>query len=187
MPFNCNDLDDKKPLIYCSVGSHPDYCEHRMKLFSAVLEAVKQRPHLQAIIQIIDKSEREMFNPLPDNVIISGWVPQLEVLARSHIFITHGGFSSIRESLYSGVPMIVFPFLNDGFGNSARCVFHHLALRGDIRKVTPKIVEKLIDKICNDDSYHRSVKRMQKIFLEQENCKKGIDFIEDLINNQKKI
>jgi len=182
-PFDWDTIDEKKTLIYCSVGSHPDYCKDRMRLFRAVIEAMRQRPGLQGIIQVSDKTERESLEPLPENVVTVEWVPQLDVLARAHIFITHGGMSSIRESLYSGVPMIIFPWGIDQAGNSARIVFHHLGLRGNIKRVTPEIAGDCIDKLCGDPSYYRSVKQMQEVFLEQEDCIKGVDFIESMISS----
>jgi hypothetical protein len=180
--FNWGIVDESKPLIYCSVGSHPAYCKDRMRLFQAVIEALQQRPHLQAVIQVSELSERETLNPPPGNVIILEWVPQIEILSRSYIFITHGGMSSVREAIYTGVPMIVFPWgVDQPGGGGARVVFHHLGLRGDIKKVTPGIVGEYIDKICNDNTFHQSVKQMQKVFHQQENCKKGVDFIERFI------
>lgn len=181
MPFNWGTIDGKKPLVYCSIGSHPDYCSDRIRLYRAVIESLKDRPHLQGIIQVWDKQERNSLNPLPRNVITIEKVPQLEILSRALLFITHGGLASVREGIFCGVPMIVFPWGVEQPGNSARVMYHHLGLRGDIRNVTGKTIGRLIDKICNDSSYHQSVKQMQKIFREQENCEKGIGFIESMI------
>jgi MGT family glycosyltransferase len=181
VPFNWAVVDKAKPLIYCSIGSHPLYCKDRIKLYLAVIESLKDRPHLQGIIQVWNKQERNSLNPEAGNVIIMESVPQIDVLSRAHIFITHGGLSSVRESIYCGVPMIVFPWGVEQPGNSARIIYHHLGLRGDIQKVTGKTLGDLIDKIFSDPSYNRSVKQMQKIFLEKENFEKGISFIDTVI------
>lgn len=178
MPLDWRAVDKTKPLIYCSIGSHPNYSKERVRLFRAVIESLKARPHLQGIIQVWHKEDIDSLNSLPGNVNIVASAPQVEVLMRAHLFITHGGLSSIRESVFYGVPMIAFPWGVDQPGNSARVVYHHLGLRGDIRKVTGENLGGLIDKIFNDSSYRQSVKQMQKIFKEQENCEKGIDLIE---------
>ncbi|WP_442789489.1 nucleotide disphospho-sugar-binding domain-containing protein [Paenibacillus sp. CAA11] len=36
-------------------------------------------------------------------------MPQLEVLQKAKLFITHGDMNSTSESLYYGVPLIVLP------------------------------------------------------------------------------
>jgi MGT family glycosyltransferase len=35
------------------------------------------------------------------------FVPQLEMLQRASMFVTHGGMNSTMEALYYGVPMVV--------------------------------------------------------------------------------
>jgi MGT family glycosyltransferase len=40
-------------------------------------------------------------------------VPQLAVLRRASLFVTHGGMNSANEALYFGVPLIVYPQVHD--------------------------------------------------------------------------
>merc|ERR1711959_555400 len=50
---------------------------------------------------------------VPSNFIIRQQIPQLKVLQHADVFITHGGWNSLQESLQYGVPMLVLP----GFGD----------------------------------------------------------------------
>ncbi len=50
---------------------------------------------------------------LPDNFTIRSFVPQLDVLARADLFITHAGMNSVNEAIYYGVPMVAIPIGND--------------------------------------------------------------------------
>ena len=52
---------------------------------------------------------------LPKNVKFYNYANQTELLKKSNLFITHGGYNSIIESIYYGVPMIVIPLVNDQF------------------------------------------------------------------------
>jgi MGT family glycosyltransferase len=47
--------------------------------------------------------------PLPPNVLVRRSVPQLDVLDRAAMFVTHGGMNSVNEAMYAGVPMLVVP------------------------------------------------------------------------------
>jgi len=50
---------------------------------------------------------------LEQNVLLSDWVPQKELLqsGKVSIFYSHGGFNSVFESLEAGVPMIITPLI----------------------------------------------------------------------------
>jgi UDP:flavonoid glycosyltransferase YjiC (YdhE family) len=47
--------------------------------------------------------------PLPSNVVAQRFLPQLQLLARSDVFVTHAGMNSVLEGLSAGVPMLLFP------------------------------------------------------------------------------
>ncbi|WP_307102242.1 nucleotide disphospho-sugar-binding domain-containing protein [Arthrobacter globiformis] len=55
------------------------------------------------------QTDPALLGPLPANVLASRFVPQLEVLARAALFVTHGGMNSVNEAMYAGVPMLVIP------------------------------------------------------------------------------
>ncbi|MDH6697644.1 glycosyltransferase [Streptomyces sp. MAA16] len=57
---------------------------------------------------------------LPPHVRVTDRVPQPLLLEAVDLFLTHGGFNSIRESLRTATPMAVLPQFGDQFGNAAR-------------------------------------------------------------------
>jgi MGT family glycosyltransferase len=46
---------------------------------------------------------------LPPDVFVVPFAPQVALLERADLFITHGGMNSVNEALLQGVPMVVFP------------------------------------------------------------------------------
>lgn len=46
---------------------------------------------------------------IPNNFKVYNTVNQIEVLQNTDVFITHCGMNSVNESLYYGVPMVLFP------------------------------------------------------------------------------
>ncbi len=63
---------------------------------------------------------RDAYREVPDNVYIDSWFPQPSVVAKSSLFIHHGGNNSFCEALYYGVPSLVMPYCWDGHDNARR-------------------------------------------------------------------
>ena len=62
----------------------------------------------------------ENLAPPSGNPIVVRYAPQLELLRRSALTITHGGLNTVLESLSIGVPLVVIPVTNDQPGVGAR-------------------------------------------------------------------
>ena len=52
-------------------------------------------------------------SPIPDNFLVSPYVPQLDILSRARVFVTHAGMNSTMESLYYGVLMVAVPQMQE--------------------------------------------------------------------------
>lgn len=95
------------PLVYISLGTRlndrPDFLRSCLEAF-----ADHPGPVLLSIGHRTDPAALGPF-PLPANAVIRRSVPQLAVLARARLFVTHGGMNSACESLVHGVPMVVYP------------------------------------------------------------------------------
>lgn len=181
-PFNLNRINTGKPIVYCTLGSYSKEWKYRLRLYGAAIHAIAERPGWQLILQVANNKDMDEFRPLPKNVFSATWVPHMQVLPHTTIMICHGGFGTVKEAVYFGVPMIVFPCDRDQPGYSARVVYHHLGAKGNIKNVTAREINRLLDRLTNDDLIRRSVKKMQRIFREQEKCRKGIEFIESILN-----
>jgi zeaxanthin glucosyltransferase len=66
----------------------------------------------------------EAYARFPGNPIVVGYAPQLQLLLRAAVFITHGGVNSVMEGLNQGVPLMVVPQYGDQFGMGARVAYH---------------------------------------------------------------
>lgn len=181
--FDWGAIQIEKPLVYCSLGTYASVYPHSKRLFIAVLNALKDEPRWQGVVQVGDVLQPGDYEPLPSHIRVVQTLPQLEVLKRADVFITHGGMSSVRESIYYGVPMVVFPCWLDQFGNAARVVYHHLGVRADISKVDATQIKQLLKKVQNA-SFRASAQGMQKIFRGQESCELGAHWLENFLNDR---
>lgn len=93
------------PLVYVSLGT---IHHSNTAFFDMALEALSEFDG-QVVMSIGKQASIEAFGPTPANMLLRHTVPQLEILQRCDVFITHGGMNSIHESLFYNVPMIVVP------------------------------------------------------------------------------
>jgi zeaxanthin glucosyltransferase len=180
-PLEIADLSDTKPLLYCSLGTYNKAYLHAKRLFKVVIAALTELPDWHAIIQVGDAAPIDEFGQVRQGIHVVKVVPQLQVLQHADVFITHGGFSSVRESIYFGVPMLVLPCWLDQPGNAARVVRHGLGLRADIATVSPNEVRESIIELAKPDR-RAKVAILQQVFIRQKCCASVIPQIETYLH-----
>ncbi|XVE62250.1 hypothetical protein DITRI_Ditri06bG0103100 [Diplodiscus trichospermus] len=108
-------LDKQKPatVAYISFGSVVIPPPNELVALAEALEASR----VPFIWSLRDKSKVHLPNGFLDraNGLVVPWAPQIDVLAHGAVgvFITHGGWNSLLESIAGGVPMIFRPFFGD--------------------------------------------------------------------------
>ena len=83
---------------------------------------------------------------VPDNFVLVDSVPQIEVLKRASLFVTHSGMNSTSEAIHYGVPMVCIPNTVDQPLNAYRVADE---LGAGIRIVSADLsAEKVRDAVC---------------------------------------
>ena len=150
-------------VIYLSFGSiiqSSQMPEVRRKLFLTVLSQLKQR--------VIWKWEKEMPD-VPENVYISAWLPQIDILAHPNVklFITHGGAGSIQETICHKTPVVGIPIQGDQVANLAEAITKNLGIVLNWGEVTEINLLEAITKVLEDSSYKDSVNKLQNLILDR--------------------
>lgn len=94
------------PIVYISFGT----LIHADKRFWKKLIAAFAGKRVEVVCSVGSEKRVRALGDLPPNVRAFANVPQLTLLRRAALFVTHGGMNSVNEALYYGVPMIVLPF-----------------------------------------------------------------------------
>ncbi|HEX8719948.1 MAG TPA: glycosyltransferase [Pyrinomonadaceae bacterium] len=179
-PFDWGPVDPEEPFVYCSLGSQAHCYPEAPRFFRAVLEAMAAQPRRRMVMSV-GKVSPGGLGPVPPNVHLVGWAPQLEVLKKASVMITHGGLGTVKECIFFGVPMIAYPQARDQPLTTARVVFHGLGRRGDILHVTPAQVAELIDDVERNPSYKERTEEMSRKFWEVEESGRGVKVVEKVL------
>ncbi|WP_271321939.1 macrolide family glycosyltransferase [Streptantibioticus silvisoli] len=96
---------DGRPVMLISLGTS---VHRRPEFFRRCVETFKDLPWhvVMAVHKGIDPAELE---PLPPNIEVRAWVPQMAVLREADVFISHAGLGSIMSALATGTPMVLLP------------------------------------------------------------------------------
>src|SRR5258708_12750345 len=68
---------------------------------------------MQLVLSIGDSLDSKQISSLPANCIVVNRTPQIELLKRAALCITHAGLNTVLESLTHGLPMVAIPVTND--------------------------------------------------------------------------
>ncbi|WP_445369106.1 nucleotide disphospho-sugar-binding domain-containing protein [Methylomonas sp. BW4-1] len=176
--FSWERVDTGKPLIYCALGSLNCLSKpERIAFFQIILDTAKQHQEWSWIVAVGDQLDDKNFFDISKNVVLVKTAPQLKVLEKTAIMINHGGTNTIKECIWFGVPMIVFPLAFDNYGNAARVAYQGLGLKGSMNKLTTSILAFMIMQIQENPYYRMQIKIMQKKFEEAERLKAGSSII----------
>jgi MGT family glycosyltransferase len=107
---------DDPPLVYAALGTFMNRSRDAFAVIAGALGTLEVR----AIISTGGSFTADELAPLPSNVTVHGYVDSRAVLAQAAVHVTHGGASSVHESLVAGVPMVCLPIGSDQHAWSAR-------------------------------------------------------------------
>ncbi len=130
---------EKKKIIYISLGSlNTNFLDFYKMCISAF------RNFDYHIYMSIGKNYKvSQLGEIPSNFTVMNFLPQLDILNRAELFITHAGFNSVNEALYFGVPMLALPQVNDQNKVAKRLVDMQLGIMENINDLS---IESLLAK-----------------------------------------
>jgi zeaxanthin glucosyltransferase len=85
-----------------------------------LLEAFGSLEDVQVVLSVGKNICPENLGRIPSNTIVVRSAPQIELLKRATICITHAGLNTVLESLAHGVPMVAIPIGCDQPGTAAQ-------------------------------------------------------------------
>lgn len=159
-------LASGRPVVYCSLGSHAHLFAGRGGVLRAVSEACARLPAFEHVLQVGKGFDVARLGPLPPNVHVLAWAPQMRILASARVAVTHGGLGSVKECIASGVPMLVVPHVNDQPGNAARVAFHGLGRALSARELEAGAVAAAITDLAENPRYRQAMARVRRDFAD---------------------
>ena len=114
------------------------------------------------VLSLGEHVDPKEIGPLPTSAITVKWAPQLELLKRASVCITHAGLNTVLEALAQGVPRVAIPVTNDQPGVAARIADKKTGLVAPLKDLTAPRLSGLVDEVLTDPRFRNDSCAFQK-------------------------
>jgi MGT family glycosyltransferase len=164
-----------QPLIYASMGT---VVNGLGDVYKIILKAVGALSGAQLVLSIGNNIDPELLERVPFDAIIVRSAPQIQILKRSVLCITHAGLNTTLESLAQGVPMVAIPISYDQPGVAARIAYHGVGEFIELEHLTARRQLDAIEKVRGGACYRETAQKFQSAIAKS----RGLDVAANVID-----
>ncbi|EDZ65905.1 hypothetical protein NOC27_2585 [Nitrosococcus oceani AFC27] len=172
-----------QPLIYASLGT----VLGRFKGIFQQIAAACEELDAQLVISLGGSAPPEALPTLPGAPLVVGYAPQLELLQRAALTITHAGMNTTLESLSNGVPLVAIPIANDQPGVAARVAWTGAGVRVPLKGLRVPRLRQAIVQVLTHDSYRKQALRLQAAIQRAGGADRAVEIIMQAVSTGKPV
>ncbi len=150
------DLDDARPVIHVTQGTvaNKDYAQ----VIAPTLEALAGENVLVTVAT--GGRPLDTLPPLPANARAAEYLPYDELLPRTDVFVTNGGYGGIQCALRYGLPIVATGGKEDKPEVGARVAWSGVGRRIRTERPTPSALRRAILAVLNQPRYRQASRRV---------------------------
>jgi MGT family glycosyltransferase len=161
--------------------------QNRMSnVFHAIAEACRGID-ADLVISLGGGGAPEQHGDLPGKPIVVGFAPQLELLARASLTITHAGLNTALESLAAGVPAVAIPVGNDQPGVAARLKWVGAGEMIPVARLRADRLRPLVERVLRDKRYRERARAVQAEIRKVDGVARAADIVERVMTGRKPV
>ena len=168
---------DGRPLVYASLGTLQIRKEQIFRYFAeACLDL-----NLQVVIAHGGGLDNAAVSSLPPNTLAVNYAPQLEVLARAQLTLTHAGLNTVLDSLSQGVPLVAVPITYEQPAIASRIRWSGAGEVIPFSHLKKDNLREAIQRVLSEPSYSRSAQAIKQSIQQSGGVASAADRIEQVI------
>jgi MGT family glycosyltransferase len=148
-------------------------------IFRAIAEACAGL-NAQLVISL-GRAGQPVIRDLPGSPLVVDYAPQLEMLQRAAVAITHAGLNTALESLSHGVPLVAIPITNDQPGVAARVAHIGAGEVVPLSELSPEKIRTAVEQVLTEPRYRRSAQAARDAIASLDGIKRAADIVEQVI------
>ncbi|MEH2425093.1 MAG: glycosyltransferase [Nostoc sp.] len=178
VPFPWEQLDGR-PLIYASLGTLHTAKWH---ILEAIAHACANLP-VQLVVSLGQWTQEDKTIALPGQPITVSYAPQLTLLARASVAITHAGANTVMEALAHGCPLVAIPLASDQPAIAARVTWAGAGVVVAPGQVTRKRLQRAISTVLEQTSMRMKAAALQQEILQAGGVMAAANVIETVLGD----
>ena len=119
---------------------------------------------LRAQLQAIVVGPPEALPDPPENVLVTRYVPMLELLPEMDAVISHGGMNTVCEALAYGIPLIIAPIRHDQPVMASQVTAAGAGIRVRFSRAGPSELRRAVLAVLSDPAYRAAAGRIRDSF-----------------------
>jgi UDP:flavonoid glycosyltransferase YjiC (YdhE family) len=156
IPEEILNLPKDRPIVYFAMGS-----SGQPKVIAKIVEGFKDQPY--RVIAPVQKHLRGMAVQIPENVLVTDWLPAHKVNPMADISVIHGGIGTVMTAALAGKPVVGVSMMIEQEANIDCLVRKGFAIRIRKNRLTPERLRQAIDSLLSDPEAQRKAQDFQKI------------------------
>ncbi|WP_068755130.1 glycosyltransferase [Thermobifida cellulosilytica] len=165
LPDLVTGLDPARPLVYASLGTVAPLFRAADGHLAMIIEGLGQLD-CEAVVAVgAGKKPADLGTAVPDNVHVVDVIAQPLLLDTVDLLVTHAGFTSVREALRAGVPMVAIPWIAENHLIARTCSEQGLAVELDWETLDAAQVAHACRTVLSDPGYRARARAMQRSML----------------------
>jgi zeaxanthin glucosyltransferase len=163
--------------VYASLGTLQNGSE---AIFRAIAQACDGLG-VQLVLSLGGGLEPERLGALHGDPIVVKYAPQLQLIERATLVITHAGLNTVLESLAAGVPMVALPQANDQPGVASRTAAAGAGLVLTSRRLNVARLRETVRRVLVEEKFRAAAKVLQASIAETDGLGRAADIIENAL------
>ena len=172
------ELDGARPVVHVSQGT---VANAQPELFAPAITGLAQED-LLVVLATGGRPRAELgLTEVPGNVRVASLLPYAELLPRTSVMVTNGGYGGVQMALSHGVPIVVAGTTEDKPEVAARVAWSGAGI--NLRTATPsaEAVRNAVREVLDRPAYRRNAQRLAAEYAQYDAVARGVASIEALI------
>ncbi|WP_222538108.1 glycosyltransferase [Pedobacter polysacchareus] len=160
------------PKVFVSLGTL--LVDIRTAFFQKLIDAFADAP-----LTIVAATNPDIFEKWPDNFIVSGFVPQAELMPKMDVVICHGGFNTVNDTFINGLPMLITPIAYDHFHTAKLIENAGCGLKIRYKRLRIEDLKQAIFELLENPQYRNAALRIKDTFIAAGGNDKAVELLEE--------